>query len=132
MIVVIDADVVIGALDATDAHHARARRQFETWRTDDTQRVISLLTLTEVLIAPAASTPRLSAAREAIAALEIALHTPNEAVAVDAARLRGKHPISLPDSYALATARQLGATLLSFDRRLVRTAADLGLLAATE
>ncbi|HEY5198044.1 MAG TPA: PIN domain-containing protein [Solirubrobacteraceae bacterium] len=127
MIVVVDADVVIGALDASDAHHTRARRHFEAWRADGTQRVMSLVTLTEVLIAPAASTARMSTAREAIAALEIAFHAPNEAVAVDAARLRGKYPISLPGAYALATARQLGAALLSFDRKIVRTAADLGL-----
>jgi predicted nucleic acid-binding protein len=129
LIVVVDADVVIGALDASDPHHARARRHFEAWRADGTQRVMSLITLTEVLIAPATGMARLSTARESIAALEIAFHAPNEAVAVDAARLRGRYPISLPDAYALATARQVGAGLVSFDRKVIRTAADLGLAA---
>ncbi len=127
MIVVLDADVVIGALDASDAHHARAREQFNTWRSEGTQRLLSLITLTEVLVAPAARPAQLSGAREAIAALEITTHTPNEAIAVDAARLRGMHPISLPDAYALATARHLGGQLISFDRNIMRAAAKAGL-----
>jgi len=127
LIVVLDADLVIGALDAADAHHAQAREHFETWRADGTQRLISLVTLTEVLVAPAAISGRLLAAREAIAALEIATHTPNEAIAVEAARLRWKHPISLPDAYALATARQVGGRVVSFDRKVLRAAADAGL-----
>ena len=65
------------------------------------------MNLTEVLIAPAAAPARLTAAREAIAALGITIHAPNEAIAVEAARLRGLHPISVPDAYAIATARHL-------------------------
>jgi len=45
-----------------------------------------------------------------------------EAVAVDAARLRGDLPITLPDAFALATARHVGGTLVSFDRRLLAAA----------
>jgi predicted nucleic acid-binding protein len=66
-------------------------------------------------------------AAEAIAALGVALHPPTEATSVDAARLRGKFPISLPDAYALATARQVGGTLVSFDRRVSRAAAEAGI-----
>ncbi len=116
----LDADVVIGALDASDAHHVRAREHFSSWHAEGTKRLLSLVTLTEVLVAPAADAARLGAAREAIAALGITTHTPNEAIAVDAARLRGKHPISLPDAYALATARHLGGRLVSFDRNVLR------------
>jgi predicted nucleic acid-binding protein len=128
LIVVLDADVLIGALDGSAAHHGRARRCFEKWQADDTQRFVSLVNLTEVVIAPAGRPTQLSAAREAIAALGVSIHTPNEAIAVDAARLRRDHPISLPDAYALATARHVGGQLVSFDRQVVRAAADAGIV----
>jgi predicted nucleic acid-binding protein len=128
LIAVLDADLLIGALDATDAHHPRAVRHFETWQADGTQRLVSLITLSEVLVAPAANGARLSAAREAIAALGIRIHTPNESIAVDAARLRGSHPISLPDAYAVATTRQVGGQLFSFDRKIIRAATHAGVL----
>jgi len=54
---------------------------------------INVVNLTEVLIAPTADAARLAAAREAIAALGISIHQPSEAIAVDAARLRYRHPV---------------------------------------
>lgn len=122
MTVVLDADVVIGALDATDVHHVAARELFDGWRRERTQSLLGLANLTEVLIAPAADPVRLRTAREAIAALGITIHAPNEAIAVDAARLRSTHPISLPDAYALATARHAGGRLVTFDQRLLGAA----------
>lgn len=114
--------MVIGALDASDAHHKLARGHFEAWRTAGVARLMSAVTLTEVLVAPAAEPARLLLAREALAALEVGIHRPTESIAVDAARLRGRHPISLPDAYALATARHLDARLASFDQRVLRAA----------
>lgn len=130
MIVVLDADVVIGALDAGDAHHAAARERLTRWHRAGVRRLLGLMNLTEVLIAPAAAPARLAAAREAIAALGIAIHSPNEAIAVDAARLRNAHPISLPDAYALATARHVGGVVASFDEKVRRAAAREGLAEA--
>lgn len=46
---------------------------------------------------------------------------------MDAARLRGAHPISLPDASALATARHVGGQLVSFDHKVVRAAAEAGI-----
>jgi predicted nucleic acid-binding protein len=125
--VVLDADVVIGALDRTDAHHAAVRRLFRAWQRDGTPRVVSLVNLTEVLIAPASEPARLRTARAAIAALGIAVHAPTEAIAVDAARLRGRHPISLPDAYAVATARHLDGRLVTFDGKVSKAAGREGL-----
>jgi predicted nucleic acid-binding protein len=125
--VVLDADVVIGALDTSDDHHAQARDRFTRWQTDRVPRLLSVVNLTEILIAPAAEPALLRAAREAIAALGITLHSPNEAIAVDAARLRAAHPVSLADGYLLATARHLGAGVASFDRRLLRAASAAGI-----
>lgn len=132
MSVVVDADVVIAALDATDAHHADARELFASWQRSAELRTMSLVNLTEVLIGLAGEPAVLRAGREAIRALGVKPHAPNEAIAVDAARLRQRHPISLPDSYLLATARHLGAEPASFDRKLLRAAAAEGFAAASE
>jgi predicted nucleic acid-binding protein len=52
-----------------------------------------------------------------------ALHQPSEAIAVDAARLRARHPISLPDAYLLARAEHRNANIVSFDRTVQHAAA---------
>lgn len=122
MKVVLDADVLIGALDASDPHHSAARALFTGWHNQDTTRLISVVNLSEVLVAPAADKQRLRRAREAITALGVAIHQPGEAIGVEAARLRRAHPISLPDAYCLATARQSGASVASFDQKIIRAA----------
>ena len=132
MKLVLDADVLIGALDGSDAHHSRACALFTAWHTQGTTPLISIVNLSEVLIAPAADKQRLRRAREAIAALGVAIHRPSEAIGIDAARLRCVHPISLPDAYCLATARQVGASVASFDQKIIRAArAERIRLAAT-
>lgn len=124
---VLDADVLIGALDGSDLHHARARALFTRWRKQQALRLISVVNLSEVLVAPASDSGRLRAAREAIAALGVAVHQPSEAIGVEAARLRGRHPISLPDAYCLATAKHAGSAVASFDRKVISAAESEGL-----
>jgi predicted nucleic acid-binding protein len=118
----LDADVLIGALDGNDAHHRDARQLLTSWRVEQDDVLVSVVNLTEVLVAPAADERRLRSARSAIAALGVTIHQPSEAIAVDAARLRSRHPISLPDSYLLATSRHLDARVVSFDTKVVRAA----------
>jgi predicted nucleic acid-binding protein len=120
--VLLDADVLIGALDGNDEHHEAARALFDGWNERGDARLISVVNLSEVLVAPAASPMRLAVAREAIAALGVSAHRPSEAIAIDAARLRGRHPISLPDAYCLATAKQTRSAVASFDGRLLKAA----------
>ena len=122
MKVVIDADVLIGALDSSDPHHEEVRALFTRWHDQDTARLISVVNLTEVLVAPAADNQRLRTAREAIAALGVTAHQPTESVGVEAARLRYRYPISLPDAYCLATAKHTGSSVASFDRNVIRAA----------
>jgi predicted nucleic acid-binding protein len=119
---VLDADVVIGALDGANPHHAQARALFSDWEERSAARLISVVNLSEVLVAPAADRRRLRAAREAIAALGVAVHQPGEPIGVEAARLRSRHPISLPDAYCLATAKHAGGSVASFDRKVIHTA----------
>jgi predicted nucleic acid-binding protein len=122
MRLLIDADVLIGALDGHDAHHARARALFSGWHQDQDEVAISVVNLTEVLIAPSVDAAKFATARRAIATLGVVVHQPNEAIAVDAARLRQRHPVSLPDGYCLATAKHTGATLASFDQKILKAA----------
>jgi predicted nucleic acid-binding protein len=127
---IVDADVLIGALDRNDPHHRRARALFTTWRDDQDACAVSIVNLTEVLIAPSADTATLSAAREAIAALGVTVHQPNEAIGVEAARLRQRHPISLPDAYCLATAKHTSSTVSSFDQKILKAAKREGVTVA--
>lgn len=122
MKVVLDADVAIAALDGSDAHHRAARTLFIGWQRENATRLISVVNLSEVLVAPSADRARLRAAREAVAALGVGIHRPSEAIGVDAARLRLAHAISLADAYCLATARHVRAQLVSFDRKVLRAA----------
>lgn len=123
MTVVLDAGIAIGALERRDVHHDEVRGLFQEWRAKRIPRVMSLLNVSEVLVGVAVDPRRLGLAREALDALGVAPHAPNEAIAVDAARLRATYPISLPDAYLLATARYLDARVCSFDQKLRRAAA---------
>ena len=126
----IDADVLIGALDSSDAHHAAARRLLTEWRQRQDTVAISAVNLTEVLIAPAADPIRLAKAREAIAALGIEIQAPNEAIAIEAARLRQRYPVSLPDAYCLASAKHTKSCVASFDQKVLQAAGSEGLTMA--
>lgn len=122
MKLLLDADVLIGALDEHDAHHAHARALFTRWHHGQDAVAISAVNLTEVLIAPSADAAKLAAARRAIGILGVTVHQPNEAIAVEAARLRQRHPVSLPDGYCLATAKHTGSTIASFDQKALNAA----------
>ena len=130
MKVVLDADMLIGALDGSDSHHREARELFVGWQRAGTDRLISVANLSEVLVAPSLDPAQLRAAREAIAALGITVHRPGEAIGVDAARLRARYPISLADAFCLATARGAAATVVSFDRKVLKTAGAEGIASA--
>jgi predicted nucleic acid-binding protein len=124
---VLDADVLIGALDGNDPQHRRARALFTRWREAQDACAVSAVNLTEVLIAPSADTSKLAAARAAIAALGVTVHQPNKAIAVEAARLRKRHRVSLPDAYCLATAKHTGSALSSFDQKILKAARREGI-----
>jgi predicted nucleic acid-binding protein len=83
-------------------------------------------------VAPAGKPNELRRARAAISALGIDVRQAGEAIAVEAARLRGSHPISLPDAYCLATARHADALLASFDAKVARAAKAEGILLVTD
>jgi predicted nucleic acid-binding protein len=125
---VLDTDVVIAALDRGDAHHRRAARAIEGMVEDGDELVLSTVNYAEALVKPAEEVRTLQVAVDAIAALGIRPVASTAAIARDAARFRSLG-ISLADGFALATARAHSATVASFDRRVMRAMAELGLAA---
>jgi len=123
---VLDTDVVIAALDRRDPHHSEAARAITAMSEHDVQLLLSLVNYAETLVRPAEDEGTLRIARNALAALGVALVAPTRAIAVDAARHRGLN-ISLADGFALATAQARGAYVASFDRRVRRALPKVGL-----
>ena len=115
-VAVIDAGVVIGWMQGRHRSLARIDRLLRAGRTGQTELVISVVNLAEVLL----HTGELSRATgvDAVALLtasRVRMHQPDEAVARRVARLR----TSLADGFAAATAQELGARLHTTDSDLV-------------
>ncbi|HST39392.1 MAG TPA: PIN domain-containing protein [Conexibacter sp.] len=123
---VLGTDVVIAALDRGDAHHASAAALVVALVDGETPRLLSTINYAEALVRPAEDEQTLRRAVDAIAGLGIRLVPPTAEIARAAARHRGRG-ISLADGFAIATAEASGATVASFDRRVLRTARALGL-----
>jgi predicted nucleic acid-binding protein len=118
---VLDTDVVIAALDRSDAHHLKAAHVIRTVIDAGVPLMLSVINYAETLARPAADESSLRRAVAAINALGIELDSPTPAIARDAARLRASN-ISLADGFALATARARSAAVASFDQRVRRAA----------
>ena len=115
-VAVIDAGVAIGWMQGRHRSLARIDRLLRAGRTGQTELVISVVNLAEVLL----HTGELSRATgvDAVALLtasRVRMHQPDEAVARRVARLR----TSLADGFAAATAQELGARLHTTDSNLV-------------
>jgi predicted nucleic acid-binding protein len=115
-VAVIDAGVAIGWMQGRHRSLARIDRLLRAGRTGQTELVISVVNLAEVLL----HTGELSRATgvDAVALLtanRVRMHRPDEAVARRVARLR----TSLADGFAAATAQELGACLHTTDSDLV-------------
>jgi len=123
---VLDTDVVIAALDRSDAHHRNAARAFKRMSGDEVDLLLCTVNYAESLVRPAENEDTLRSAIAAIAALRISLIAPSPTVARDAARYRSLG-ISLADGFALATAGTHDATVASFDKRVRRALRPAGL-----
>jgi predicted nucleic acid-binding protein len=119
---ILDASVLIGLLDAADAHHARAIDDVEAADREGRQLLAPASAYSETLVAFARA-GRLGDARQAVAAMGIAVVVLTAAIAERAAELRARHErLRLPDAIVLATAQEQGGELLSYDRGLSRIA----------
>lgn len=109
-LIVFDASVVIALLDSSDALYAGAQREFDRVAGEDLTLPASALA--ETLVGPARA-GKLEAARTRIEAFEFRVTDINDAVATEAARLRGRHlGLRLPDALVLAAAEVLDAAEL--------------------
>jgi predicted nucleic acid-binding protein len=124
---VLDTDVVIAALDRSDAHHRQAAKLMRALVDASVPRLLSLINYAEVLVRPAASEASMRTALAALEAFDIELTPPTPTIARDAARLRAHHTISLADGFAMATARAHQSTLASFDKRVRRALRSAGI-----
>lgn len=115
--VVLDASVVIGFLDASDAHHSAATTALEARASSEL--VLPASAYAEVLVGPYR---RGSAAVEAVerfvADFAVRIEPIEGVIARQAAALRARHPgLALGDALVLASGERLGATtVLTADR----------------
>jgi predicted nucleic acid-binding protein len=121
---ILDASVLIGLLDTLDAHHAAAVDDVEAADLRGTNLFAPASAYSEALVSFARA-GRLSDARDAIAAMGIAVTPLSAVIGESAAQLRATHDrLRLPDAIVLATARVLDAEPLTYDDRLARVADD--------
>lgn len=119
---ILDASVLIGLLDTADDHHDRAVDDVEAADREGQQLLLPASAYSETLVAFARAR-RLDEARQAIAAMGITVVPLTDAIAERAAELRARHNrLRLPDAIVLATAQEMGASLLSYDRKLSQRA----------
>ena len=124
--IVLDASVLIGYLDAGDSQHQAAEALLAREIEDDF--TASSLTLAEVLVGPARAR-RLDDGLSALRDLEIEeLPFPADA-AVRLAQLRADTGLRMPDCCVLLAAQEADARVATFDGRLARAARHLGLVA---
>lgn len=121
--IVLDASVLIGYLDASDAHHGRAAALLT--REVDDDFAVNLLTLAEILVAPTRTGQR-DKVLDILDDLGVeTLQFPAES-AVTLAQLRAETLLKMPDCCVLFSARVRQARLASFDERVVKAARALG------
>ncbi len=114
---VIDAGIAIGWMQGRHRSLAKVDRLLRACRSGQTELVISVVNLAEVLLHTAELTRATGVDAVAVlTASRVHIHQPDEAVARRVAKLR----TSLADGFAAATAQELGARLHTTDAELVR------------
>jgi predicted nucleic acid-binding protein len=116
--VVLDADVLIAFLDASDAQHETAVDLLRPRLATGEQLLIAASVYAEILVRPLqrGSDHAVGAFIDAISATIVPT---DRVIARRAAQLRGAHrALRLPDAISLATALVVGAEHVTLDRRL--------------
>jgi predicted nucleic acid-binding protein len=121
---ILDASVLIGLLDTADAHHSQAVDDVEAADMADEKLLVPASAYSEALVSFARAR-RIRDARDAIAAMGIAVTPMTSRIAETAAELRAAHDrLRLPDAIVLATVRDLHARLLTYDSVLAKIAGE--------
>ena len=123
MITILDANILIAAMDPNDAHHARVAAFLKN-TTDDLR--IPRLSLAEALVAQVHAR-RGEQAQKAIQSLGIQELGGNLVSALDLATLRDATGLKMPDCVVLASARASQARLATTDAKLAKAASGAGI-----
>jgi predicted nucleic acid-binding protein len=126
-VIVLDANVLIGFLDANDSHHAAAVELLE--RRFASGFASSVLTVAEALVHPTRA-ERQDAAMTALASIGVRVIPLEASDASELARVRNSYRLRMPDAVALHTAIRTGSELATFDMALTAAAMNAGVSVA--
>jgi predicted nucleic acid-binding protein len=126
-VIVLDANVLIGFLDATDSHHAASKDLLERRFADGFGA--SVLTVAEALVHPTRA-ERQDAALASLVTIGVRLIPLEAADATGLARVRNTYRIRMPDAVAFYTALSHGFELATFDDSLIEAANRAGITVA--
>ena len=132
-VVVFDADVLIAYLGRDDAHHSEAVERVRRALQPRTRRLVSAVNYTEVLIGPLEAAGPVGADTVDAMFVRLGIETiqVDMALARQAAAMRARTQLKLPDAYALATAIHAekrghdDVRIESFDRKVNTAFAEL-------
>ncbi len=120
---VFDAGVLIGFLDANDAHHGAAKSAVSDARSRNDRLVLPASALAEILVGPSRKgAAEVAVVRGLVERVPIGIEPLDAAIAEAAAALRARHPsLKLPGALVIATASHLKADhLVTTDRKWPR------------
>ena len=126
--IVLDANVVIGFLDANDPHHEASLELLERHFVDGFG--CNVLTLAEALVHPT-GVDRQDAALASLTRIGVQVIPLDAADTIALAEVRSTHRLRMPDAVALLSAMQFGAELATFDAGLAAAAERAGVGLAT-
>jgi len=127
-VIVLDANVVIGFLDANDPHHAVSLDLLERHFVDGFG--CSVLTVAEALVHPS-RVERQDAALASLTRIGLQVIPLDAADAIALAEVRSIHRLRMPDAVALLAAIQFRSDLATFDASLAAAAEKAGVGLAT-
>jgi len=127
-VIVLDANVVIGFLDANDPHHAASLDLLERHFVDGFG--CSVLTIAEALVHPS-RVDRQDAALASLTRIGVQVIPLDAADAITLAEVGSTHRLRMPDAVALLSAIQFRADLATFDAGLATAAEQAGVGLAT-
>ncbi|MGF1599157.1 MAG: type II toxin-antitoxin system VapC family toxin [Acidimicrobiales bacterium] len=110
----LDAGVIIGFLDASDAHHAAATASLTRALDNGDHLAMAASALAECLVGPARrSEQAIQIVRDTFDRLPVEIVDLSPAIAIEAARLRARHRfLRLPDALVIATSTTAGVDQL--------------------
>ncbi len=129
-VVVFDSDVLIGFMNPVDAHHQEAIAWMREATRPQTERWISAVNYSELLVAPLKEDKQ-EHVKAMLTSFSITIAAVDMAMAERAAAVRARTSLKLPDSYALAAVIHLehrgrtGVRLASSDKKVLKAHAEL-------